>query len=188
MQSFGEIYTKQLLLHLGILNSIRNMDFFDLDPSIRLYCNNGGYGIDGAISTIVGQSFVSNREVYGLVGDLAFFYDMNILGNRHVKNNLRLIVVNNNRGEEMRLNPTLENFMKEKSDILVSAGGHYKNGVRGWVESCGFEYLSARTKEEYASQIENFCRGNYSKPVIFEVFTTHEDEEEGLKTMRSYNK
>ncbi len=176
-------------LHLGILNSLRCMEFFNLDSSIRLSCNNGGYGIDGAISAMAGQSFVSSRGgVYGIVGDLAFFYDMNIIGNRHVKNNFRLIVVNNNRGEEMRLNPALENYLSEKSDILISAGGHYKNGCRGWIESCGFEYMSAKTKKEYDAQIENFCKGYHSKPVIFEVFTTDEDEKEGLKIMRKYNR
>ena len=43
-----------------------------------------------------------NKLFFGVVGDLAFFYDMNSIGNRHVSNNIRLIVVNNGRGTEFR--------------------------------------------------------------------------------------
>lgn len=173
-------------LHLAILNSLRSMNFFDLDNSIDVNCNVGGFGIDGALSTLTGQSLTdSNKKFYGVIGDLAFFYDMNVLGNRHLGKNLRIILVNNNRGEEFRLNPKLETPLGEKSDILIAAAGHYKNGAKGWVESCGLKYMSASTKEEFLSQISDFCSKDFNSSVVFEVFVKDEDEKEALNILKT---
>jgi hypothetical protein len=80
------------------------VNFFKFDESIDVICNVGGFGIDGPVSTLLGQS-VSNRDrlYFGQIGDLAFFYDMNALGNRHVGGNLRILLVNNNLGVEFRI-------------------------------------------------------------------------------------
>lgn len=83
-------------LHLGILNSLRNMNFFKLKSSIDVSSNVGGFGIDGPISTLIGQSMVNkNKLMFGMLGDLAAFYDMNALGIRHISQNLRIVLVNN---------------------------------------------------------------------------------------------
>ena len=171
-------------LHIGILNSLRNMNMFELDDSIDSSCNTGGFGIDGAVSTIVGQSVVNNNRLYfGMIGDLAFFYDMNSLGIRHRGKNIRLLVINNNLGVEFRLNPNLEPYFKEKLDPFTTARGHF-GSAKGWAESMGFHYMSAMTKEEFLSLVEEFCDADinhFDKPVLFEVFTVVEDEQQGLK-------
>ena len=66
--------------------------------------NTGGFGIDGSLSTIIGAA-LANKEIihYCVLGDLAFFYDMNALGNHNVGNNVRILLVNNGRGTEFRL-------------------------------------------------------------------------------------
>ena len=176
-------------LHCSILNSLRNINMFKLKDSINVYCNVGGFGIDGAVSTLVGQALAnSDKKVFGLIGDLAFFYDMNILGNRHIKSNLRILLVNNVGGTEFRLNPVLEVALESKTDNLIAAAGHNKGGAKGWAESCGFHYMTANTKETFSSQIDAFCNENFDKPVLFEVFTTTENEQKGLDLMRSYNR
>ena len=173
-------------LNVSILNSLRNINFMNLHESIDVNCNVGGFGIDGALSTLVGMS-LSNKEklFFGLIGDLAFFYDMNILGNRHIQKNLRIILVNNNRGEEFRLNPQLENNKGEKSDLLVAAAAHNINGAKAWAESCGFHYMNTTTKENLENLIKDFCKNDFNKPVLFEIFTTHDDEKKGLSTIRN---
>ncbi len=91
-QQLSELLPKDCSLHLAILSSLRNMNFFELDDSIDCSCNVGGFGIDGAVSTLFGQAMVNKDRLYfGKVGDLAFFYDMNVLGNRHKRNNIRLM-------------------------------------------------------------------------------------------------
>lgn len=51
-------------------------------------------------------------------------------------------------------------------------------GKRLW-----FEYISAISKEEFLSKINDFCNKPYSKPVLFEVFTQNEEEIKSLDMM-----
>lgn len=76
------------VLHLGILNSLRSWNFFETPESARVYCNTDGFGIDGCLSTFLGASLAHPKKLYfGVIGDLASFYDMNALGNRHLGSN-----------------------------------------------------------------------------------------------------
>ena len=181
---------KKSSLHLGILNSLRNMNFYELDQSIDSTANVGGFGIDGPISTIIGQSMVDKEKIYfGLVGDLAFFYDMNALGIRHISNNVRIILVNNGLGAEFRVNPSLEQQFGEKTNKFIAAEGH-NGSAKAWAKSMGFEYITADSKEQFSKQIKGFCSSDvdaFSKPVIFEVFTTAENEQIGLDLIRLEN-
>lgn len=188
-QKLAEYLPNDSHLHLSILNSLRNMNFFNLDSSIDTMCNVGGFGIDGPVSTLVGQSFAKpNEKYFGLIGDLAFFYDMNIIGNRHITSNLRIIVINNNKGVEFRLNGALEPVLHEKTDNLIAAAGHNKGGAKGWAEACDFEYISANNKNDFLNQINDFCNKESDKPILFEVFTTTEDEQKGLDLMSNTNR
>ena len=165
------------------------MDCYCLDKSIDVTSNVGGFGIDGAISTAVGQSLVNvNKKVFCLVGDLAFFYDINALGIRHIQKNLRILVVNNGRGSEFSMGG-LYYPIRGENDNLVAAAGHYKgNPVKGFSEGLGYKYLSASTKEEFLSKINDFCNKDFDKPVIFEVFTTDENEIKAFDLMYEFNR
>ncbi len=188
-QSLAKYIPNNSSLHLAILNSLRNMNFFNLHSSISVNCNVGGFGIDGAVSTLVGQSVANpNKKCFGVIGDLAFFYDMNALGIRHIRNNLRIIVINNNKGMEFRIGKELENILHDDIDILIAAGGHNKGGAKGWAEACGFEYLCANTKENFNNQINAFCNENFSKPVLFEIFTNTKDEQDAINSICDFNK
>ena len=182
---------KDSFLHLGILNSLRSMNYFPVDPSVRVSSNVGGFGIDGAISTALGQSKADpNRLSFCLLGDLAFFYDMNALGNRHVGPNLRILLINNGRGVEFRLNTGLENQWGADTDELISAVGHF-GSAKAWAESMGFAYMSADTKEAFDANVDAFCDADvnaFEKPVVFEVFTEVFNEQQALKNLRSFNR
>ena len=188
-QKMAEYMPKKSSLHLAILNCLRNMNFFELSSQTTVNSNVGGFGIDGPLSTLLGQALVSPKEkVFGIVGDLAFFYDMNALGYRNIPNNLRILLINNNKGEEFIINPTIEKPLGEKTNELIAAAGHNKNGAKAWVESCGFHYMFAKDKKSFLNQVQDFCNYNYAKPVVFEVFTTDEDEKFGLNIIQSFNK
>ncbi len=172
-------------LHLSILNSLRNTNHYDLDGSIVVNSNVGGFGIDGPVSTLIGQSMHKKDKLYfGLIGDLAFFYDMNSLGIRHITNNLRILVVNNGQGVEFRLNTTLESQWNDATDTLIAAKGH--NGkAEAWAKSMGFEYITAYDKQQFNERIKDFCDPQeFNKPVLFEVFTSVADEQAGFDLIR----
>jgi 2-succinyl-5-enolpyruvyl-6-hydroxy-3-cyclohexene-1-carboxylate synthase len=177
--------------HMSILNSLRNMNFFELNETIDSSCNVGGFGIDGALSTLVGQSMINkNRLYFGQIGDLAFFYDMNALGIRHIGNNLRILLINNGRGVEFRVSPCLEDRLGDKLDEYIAAAGHFAS-AQAWVESIGFIYKAARTKEEFLHHSDDFFHpdvNRFDKPMFLEAFTAVRDEQEGLRLIREANR
>ncbi len=185
----SKLVPKGSYIHMAILNSLRSMDFFNVDDSVVRSCNVGGFGIDGALSTMLGQSMASKDKLaFCLVGDLAFFYDMNALGNRHMHNRVRIMVVNNGRGVEFRLNKSLENQWGSDSDDLIAAHGHF-GSAKGWAQSMGFKYMTASNIEEFDGQIEEFCNpdiNHFDSPVLFEVFITVPDEKQALQSMRNF--
>lgn len=79
---------------------------------------------------------------FGVVGDLSFFYDMNVLGNRHMTSNLRLMVINNGKGAEFRQHINRADQFGEDTDVYIAAAGHYGNKskdlVRHYAEDLGF--------------------------------------------------
>lgn len=88
------------------------MEFIRFRSSVKCYSNVGAFGIDGGMSTLIGQSVVTENMSFMIIGDLAFFYDMNSLGIKHIKNNLRILLINNNGGVEFKLHG-------EKKEIVI---------------------------------------------------------------------
>lgn len=178
------------ILHLGIFNSLRAWNFFKIDPSIRVFSNVGGFGIDGNMSALIGASLVHKDRLYfGIFGDLSFFYDINSLGNRNVGNNVRILLVNNGKGTEFRNYENPGAKFGDLADKFIAAGGHNGNKsrllVKHFAEDLGYDYLSATNKEEFLSVYEKFLSPEISKAMIFEVFTNSDEESDALRIMRN---
>jgi len=177
--------------HIGASESFSCMNLFELKESIDSSCNVGTMGIDGSVSTLVGQSmFNKNKLYFGQFGDLTFFYDMNILGNRHIGNNLRILLINNGGGARFRLSPPELKGLGKDVEEYIGAFGH-NGSAEGWTKSMGFEYICANNKEEFLLLIDDFCSpdiNKFDKPVFFEVFTTVKNEQDGLSLIKNANK
>lgn len=150
---------KNSILHLGVGQSFIECRRFNIDSSVEVYCNMGTNGIDGCTSTFMGQcAVVNDRLCFLLVGDLSFFYDMNSIWNKPLKKNIRVLMVNNNgtgllRGHNLQAVSSVHNTIAE-----------------GWVRSTGFEYMAARSKEEYDEKLKYFLSDRPAKALFFEVF------------------
>lgn len=174
-------------VHLGILNTLRTWNFFEFPQGVESSCNVGGFGIDGLVSSLVGASLADPKRLcFGVFGDLAFFYDMNVVGNRHVGNNVRILLVNNGKGAEFRMYTHPCYAFGKNAEPYMAAAGHYGNKssqlVKHYAEDLGYEYLSASTKEEFFSVLERFVTPDVTeKPIILEVFTDSSDESDMLK-------
>lgn len=177
------------VLHLGILNSLRSWNLFQLPNGVTSFANVGGFGIDGCISTVLGASLTNKNKLYFcVVGDLAFFYDMNSLGNRHIGNNVRILIVNNGRGTEFRNFYHVGSTFGNDADAYIAAAGHYGNKskslVKNYAEDLGYEYLSATNKEDFINTYEKFLDPEVTdKPIVFEIFTDSADESNTLKAI-----
>jgi 2-succinyl-5-enolpyruvyl-6-hydroxy-3-cyclohexene-1-carboxylate synthase len=179
------------IVHFGILNSLRNWNFFEIDGSICSMSNVGGFGIDGCISALMGSALINpNKLHFGIVGDLAFFYDINSLGNRHVPKNLRILLVNNGGGGEFELSTHIGSQFANQTGDFISAAGHFGGKSRLLVkhvaEDLGFKYFSAESKESFMEAVKEFVSDNrVNTSMIFECFTDFKEESDALEILSS---
>tara|TARA_R110001592_G_scaffold122374_2_gene329121 strand:- start:9149 stop:10894 length:1746 start_codon:yes stop_codon:yes gene_type:complete len=182
------------VVHLAILNSLRSWNLFDFPKGVESMCNVGGFGIDGCLSSLIGASFANRKKKYYCVtGDLAFFYDMNVLGNRDVGSNVRVLVVNNGKGTEFKQYKHHTSHFRDYADDFISAAGHFGNQspllVKHYAENLGFEYISANNKEEFQTVYKRFLHSECTdRPLLFEVFTNSEDESKALEMIVNIKK
>ncbi len=176
-------------VHLGILNSLRCWNLFKLPDTVKSACNVGGFGIDGVLSTAIGASLVNKDKLHFCVlGDLSFFYDLNSVGNRHIGNNLRIVLINNGIGVEFRTYGHIGDILKENTNPFVAAEGHFGHKsnklVKNFMTDLGFEYLSATNKEELEVVKAKFLSTTNERPILLEVFTNTEEEKEASTIYR----
>jgi len=178
-------------LHVGILNSLRCWSYFNLPKGVNTACNVGGFGIDGDVSTLIGASLVNpDKLCFAVVGDLAFFYDLNVLGNRHVGKNVRIMLINNGRGTEFHNSDHPASRFGKDGDKFMAAAGHFGNKstelIKHYAQDLGYEYMSASNKEEYLAVRDRFFNPEpMERPVVLEVFTDSDDESDAIRMLRT---
>ncbi len=184
IKNLVEKIQKNSILHLSINNSIRLTNYFNVDPTIKVYANIGTFGIDGCMSSFIGQSVVNyNKLSYLIIGDLSFFYDMNSLRIKHIGNNVRILLVNNHGGGEFYYN---KSWINEKSDLHTTA--KHNQSAEGWAESIGFKYLKAENKIDFDKKLSEFMNPISNKPVLFEVFTEMENDSKVIYSFYDLNR
>jgi len=80
---------------------VRDMDTFvpATDHKIRFLSNRGANGIDGVISSALGAGAVSDGRLVLVIGDIAFYHDMNgLLAAKLHKLNATIVLLNNDGG------------------------------------------------------------------------------------------
>ena len=170
------------ILHLSINNSIRIANFFKINKNIKVYANIGTYGIDGCMSTFIGHSVASpEKKAFLIIGDLAFFYDMNSLRLNSIGDNAHILLINNHGGSEFYYNKTR---VDELGDLHTTARHNTK--AEGWVKENNFEYISASNKEEFDNNLNKFL--NSKNSILFEVFTEMSTDAQNIHNFYDYSK
>ena len=167
------------LLHLSILNSTRISQMFDLPEGVSVYSNIGTDGIDGSMSTFLGQARATERPCFLVIGDLSFFYDMNSISIRDIGKNVHILLINNGGGAEFYF--SMGPKLLPNIDRHISAA--HQHTAKAWVESNGWEYLSANNMKGFENEIREFIREN-QRPKIMEIFTDKMNDVTILKTVR----
>ena len=148
------------------------------DRQLRPYCNRGGNGIDGTLSTALGVAHGGSPAVL-LTGDLALLHDTNgFLLRPKFRGSLTIVLINNRGGgifEHLpvaKFNPPFEEFFAtpQEADFskLGAAYGVEHILVRGWdqfaglvaqLPSAGIRLLEIRTdrKKDAAMRRELFA-------------------------------
>jgi len=162
MQSIPNNY----LLQLANSSTIRYTQLFDMNPTLRVYCNRGTSGIDGSTSTAIGASVVSETPTLFITGDLSFFYDSNALWNNSIKNNFRIIVINNKGGGIFRILPG-----KENTNVFETYFETRHNlNAEHLCKMFGFEYRKADSTEVLEEALSDFYKIS-SRPRLLEITT-----------------
>lgn len=174
---------KDSKLNLANSTTIRIAQYFNLDDSIEVYCNRGVNGIDGCMSTFIGQAAASKKLNFLIIGDLTFFYDMNALWNRYVGKNVRIMLNNNSGAALFHFNQGLKNYPTLNENVAAE----HNATAKGWAESRGFKYLCSSNKEEFDKNLEEFLKPNSDKPIILEVFTKKEEDAKLQHEFYDYN-
>lgn len=172
------------ILHLSINNSIRLVNYYGLpNRTIKVYANIGTHGIDGCLSSYIGQAITSNKLSFLIIGDLSFFYDMGAMRIRHIPPTARILMINNFGGGEFHYSTTLQR--DPTMDLHTSAAHQTK--AESWVKSVGFKYFGVHNEKEYQVALTNFMDKNIQQPIFIEVFSDMEIDATGTHTLEYNN-
>ena len=182
-QQLSDKIPENSYVNFAILNSLRVWSLFHLKNKVNCFCNVGAFGIDGGMSTFFGQSVVTEELCYMVIGDLAFLYDMNSLSIRHIKNNVRIILVNNDGGMEFKYDVNAQT--KKSIDRYIAAAGHFSNAC-GWATTNGFRYIPVKSKEDFMANVDCLNRSS-DNTILMEIFTNEESEKTALSSIMKAN-
>lgn len=171
------------VLHLGLSSTYQHWNMFLSDGRYPVYANVGCCGIDGCVSALVGGSLARPEKIHvGVFGDLTFFYDLHAIGNRHIKKNVRILLINNGLGALFNHPGHVLDRFGDDRNVFFGAEGHFGNKspalVKHISEDLGFHYQAIRSVDELSAALPLLFSRESSRPVLLECFTDAEDERE----------
>lgn len=140
-------------------------------------CNRGVNGIEGSLSVAVGASLANTEQrVYGVIGDLSFFYDQNALW-QQLKGNLRILLLNNGQGGIFRILKGLNE--SPVRDTLVA--GSHETTAQGVCQQYKVGYRCATDEESLQEGMDWLVNEHSDKPLLLEVKTSAQMDETEFK-------
>jgi len=179
--SFFDNLNEEINLHLANSTPVRYAEFFAKSELVNYYCNRGTSGIDGSLSTAAGAALVSDTLTVLITGDIGFVYDSNAFWNRHIPDNLRILLINNSGGNIFKIIPgpgttnQLKDFFETKQNV--------NNELL--CKAFNISYLSATNSNELKQQLNSFLDLNAGATVL-EVFTDAELNVEIFEKLNKY--
>lgn len=168
-------------LHMGNSSVIRYCQLFNPQTDIHYYSNRGVSGIDGSTSTAAGFAAADTEHLNVLVsGDISFIYDSNALWNNYLGSNFRMIVINNGGGGIFKI---LDGSRSVKQRDYFFAP--HKVDLEKLCKAFDVNYYQASTNNELLASFEAFYSMDSKRPVVLEVKTFSQENDE---TLRAYFK
>jgi len=165
------------VVHAANSTAARYVQLFDW-KSERVHANRGVAGIDGCVSTAVGDALMHpDRLVWLLTGDLAMLYDANGLLVMPFPANLRIVVINNGGGNIFRWLPGPAQVGLLEPYFEAGTGRTFGS----LAALHGLEYLRAADERACADALLQLRTPG--RPALLEVVT---DGAESAATYRAY--
>ncbi|MEK4919746.1 2-succinyl-5-enolpyruvyl-6-hydroxy-3-cyclohexene-1-carboxylic-acid synthase [Staphylococcus sp. FSL W8-1270] len=158
--------TKDDALFVSNSMPIRDVDNLLFDSEVEVYANRGANGIDGVISTALGMAV--HKRVTLLIGDLAFYHDMNGLLMAKLNDiHINIVILNNDGGG-------IFSYLPQKK-----AAEQYFERLFGTPTGLNFEYTAMLYDFSFKrlNNITDFSQVSFSNmnSYIYEMITNRED-------------
>lgn len=158
--------TKDDALFVSNSMPIRDVDNLLFDSEVEVYANRGANGIDGVISTALGMAV--HKRVTLLIGDLAFYHDMNGLLMAKLNDiHINIVILNNDGGG-------IFSYLPQKT-----AAEQYFERLFGTSTGLNFEYTAMLYDFSFKrlNNITDFSQVSFSNmnSYIYEMITNRED-------------
>ena len=158
--------TKDDALFVSNSMPIRDVDNLLFDSEVEVYANRGANGIDGVISTALGMAV--HKKVTLLIGDLAFYHDMNGLLMAKLNDiHINVVILNNDGGG-------IFSYLPQKT-----AAEQYFERLFGTPTGLNFEYTAMLYDFSFKrlDNITDFSQVSFSNmnSYIYEIITNRED-------------
>lgn len=168
------------IIHVANSMPVRYLNYLGIatNRNIETFANRGTSGIDGCTSTALGCALGTNKTVYLLTGDVAFFYDRNAFWNCYLPNNLRVVLFNNHGGGIFRMIdgpnklPELEPFFETTQ----------KSTAKNLAQEFNILYNLVTTKSDLTQNLEGFIGKNQCQ--ILEIETEAKANTEYFKKFK----
>lgn len=162
-------------LQLGNSSVIRYSQLFDINKTLRIFCNRGTSGIDGSTSTAIGAASIVNENTVFITGDISFFYDSNALWNNYIPKNFKIIVINNGGGGIFRFIPG-----PQQSNALDYFETPHQLTAEHLCKMFTFDYMKVKNEKELNEKLPQFY-AETENPTLLEIFTPRTINDKVLK-------
>ncbi len=165
--------------------AVRQWDQFNPisdSPKMRVFCNRGASGIDGTISSALGVAAAEpEKPTVLIIGDLAFYHDMNALlaAKRNGIKNFVIVLLNNNGGQIFRRLPINQpEFEPEFTELFITPHGMTFEHTAA---QFGFAYARADDRDTFRAAVAAALASG--EPSIVEVVTDAEEDAKRRKAL-----
>jgi 2-succinyl-5-enolpyruvyl-6-hydroxy-3-cyclohexene-1-carboxylate synthase len=166
--------------------AVRHLDQYGLThhgKQLRVFCNRGASGIDGTISSALGVAATDpTQPTVLIIGDLAFYHDMNALlaATRNSIKNFVIVLLNNNGGQIFRRLPINQpEFEPAFTELFLTPHGMTFEHTAA---QFGFAYSRADDRDGFRAAFKvALGRG---EPSIIEVVTDAEEDAKRRNALR----
>jgi 2-succinyl-5-enolpyruvyl-6-hydroxy-3-cyclohexene-1-carboxylate synthase len=177
-----ERLSSEFVLHLGNSMPVRYANLLGgfNKQKFEVSSNRGTSGIDGIVSTAIGQALKTEKTVVCLVGDVSFFYDSNALFFGELPQNLRIVMINNGGGNIFRI---IEGPSKQE-ELESHFVTHQIRNAESLAKEAGVKYLKATNMIEMAESLDIMFKGD-QRVALVEVLTDGEADAEIFRTLKA---
>lgn len=162
-------------LQLGNSSVIRYSQLFDVNPTLDVFCNRGTSGIDGSTATAIGAAQIVEQQTVFITGDISFFYDSNALWNNFIRNDFRIIIINNGGGGIFKFIPGPSN-----TNVIDYFETPHNLTARQLSEMFNIKYHTAKNEIELKAELKSFYQLG-KEPKLLEIFTPNTINDKVLK-------